>query len=87
MCMFTVESLDEISQLKISAPTLQYMVRTPLVATLARQLHVCPLEKEANQLAEDFASVIRKIGDPRKTKKEGGGRSWLEVCCSRPCLL
>lgn len=63
------------------------MVRTPLVATLARQLHVCELENEANQLAEDFANVIRDLGDLRKTKKESGGPSWSEVCCSLLCPL
>lgn len=78
--MVTVESLKKAAML-LSSP--QYMVRTMLVATLAQQLHVCQLESEANQLAEDFASVIRDR-DLRKTRTEGGGPSWSEVCRSLP---
>lgn len=89
-CTVTFESLTKADLLWSScpppAPPPQYMVRTSLVATLARQLHVCQLETEANQLAEDFANVIRDIGDVRKTGTERGGPTWSEVCRSLLCL-
>lgn len=60
-------------------------MRKPLLAKLAQQLRVCQLESEANRLAEDFANVIKDIGDLHKTTKERGAPSWSEVCSNPLC--